>query len=816
MDPCPLDCAACGKSMTTPVRLPCQHCFCKGCLTEKRCPTCSKPTPDPSELKEDSILAYLLASSREEVEACANCDRTIQPMYYCETCQQPLCVECTSSTHQARIFANHHIVDLEECGRDRGKTLCSEHNEPFILFCLDQRKLMCIECFNSSSIDKRHNFVNIEIAHKMCFSKLEKQTNKLKAFQEELKEHIDVRKRVLDELDGNYAQAESDVESKYAEIIAKIGEIKSEVVSKIREERQRRESELKSQLEAIASLMNPIKLNLLSVSVFCSAASKIDLLHCYGDLVRSIQTILNHETERVNFSGEVLTDYRDEFVKAVERAFSWHQVLIPPPPPPPKHLPSTSVATISPINRPKSALHTQMAPISCKSRSSSPSGSSYTHYITATASSNGSGGHVNGIRVPAAALNQSDDLSGAFGAHFERVATPLKELSLELAYLSKNLIEVQRDITMRRCVVKRENMEAVVTRCEALEQKVFQHVAVMDGLQPVLREGWQEQLDRVRRQQGLFKQKLHEVEYLQEYAARARQTAHTLRPFAFYMASVIAVTDSRRSELVELAPMEKICLQITNLEPDSAQRVEAIEKEEEGRRVAREAAKEEEQRAVREAKEKLKATREGRGKRKSSVSTSSVVVENSRDRNAMGSVVTRASMRRQKLEARALSDDASIRSTSPRDLLSSPTFSESINTPLTSPAPSLFDEPIHEASPPLSIETRSKSIDIPESISPSIISPSPSPLVSTVPISVIPPPPPPPPPQGIVVPISNPSAPEDLPSPTAPSMLKRPMMPACSGANSPSYETVLAREQLLEAIKERFKKTESAQSTDDS
>ena len=71
---------------------------------------------------------------------------------------------------------------------------------------------------------------------------------------------------------------------------------------------------------------------------------------------------------------------------------------------------------------------------------------------------------------------------------------------------------------------------------------------------------------------------LHEGQYLQDYARRALQTAFTLRPFALYMASVIAITDNKRSELIQLAPMEEICMQICNLEPDSKQRVEAIEK----------------------------------------------------------------------------------------------------------------------------------------------------------------------------------------------------------------------------------------------
>jgi len=109
----------------------------------------------------DRVLSYVLESSREPTDTCANCDGSDEesmqmPMYYCETCQQPLCARCQASTHEAKIFSQHHIVLLEERGKPRGRVLCSTHpNEPFILFCFDSKKLMCIECFNSTSLERR-------------------------------------------------------------------------------------------------------------------------------------------------------------------------------------------------------------------------------------------------------------------------------------------------------------------------------------------------------------------------------------------------------------------------------------------------------------------------------------------------------------------------------------------------------------------------------------------------------------------------------------------------------------------------------------
>ena len=446
--------------------------------------------------------------------------------------------------------------------------------------------------------------------------------------------------------------------------------------------------------------------------------------------------------------------------------------------------------------------------------------------------------------------NQSDknamiqaDLTGFFGDHFRRIDSPMKEMYIELAQLSKNLTEIQRDITMRRCVVKKEEMEQLMNKTELLEKKVMDHVVLIEELQPILGIGWHEQLEKIKRQQNLFKQKMRDIQCIQEYAKRAKQTALTLKPFAFYMASVIAVTDSRRSEMVELAPMEKICLQICNIEPDSQKRIEAIEKEEEAQRQAREAARIEEQQVAIKAKQNLKTTKERR--RKTSTSSSTIIVENSRDRNSMGTPVTRSSKRRQKIHLENLNCDevASImsgsgRSISPRDLLTSPTMTseDSMNS---SSAPSPIDEILEGKSQgsidgsnyifqPLS-KTTDNSKAPPSSLnlqqqhslqSPVQLMPPPTPPKSPmaqispipVPISVIPPPPPPPP-VGFVAPIHSPLEEATSPSSSQPGMLKKPKLPT-SSVDSPSYETVMAREQLLVAIKERFKKNENEEEDD--
>lgn len=454
------------------------------------------------------------------------------------------------------------------------------------------------------------------------------------------------------------------------------------------------------------------------------------------------------------------------------------------------------------------------------------------------------------------------DLTGTFGEHFRKLEEMIKEMTIDLSSSSKSLLEIQRDITLRRCVVKKEQMEKLVLRTELLERKAFENGLIMDDLQPIFGLIWQEQLDRIRRQQSLCRQKIRDLQYIQECSKRAKQTALTLRPFAFYMASVIAVTDIRRSDTIELAPMEEICQQICNIEPDSTKRIEAIMREEEIQKRNREIIKDEEKMTVLNAKQSLKPTKE-RTRRTSTNSTNSVVVENCRERNnLMGTPTTRSSKRKSKLKEFEniknldVCETSSQRSVSPKDLIRSPTVI-SDGSLQSSPIPSPIDEMIGLIIEPEKDGTKQvenlnsvvKSIvlmsevvkehlnngnsqiesDIPLKLtavpiehgentrisqveSPNRNSSKSSQLIAPVlPISVIPPPPPPPP-ANFTAPLrTSLSIDESISSPTQPTMLKKPKLPSSSSIDSPSYDTVLAREQLLVAIKERFRKSGSSE-----
>ncbi|PIO59933.1 b-box zinc finger [Teladorsagia circumcincta] len=155
----------------------------------------------------DHLAEFLIDTSHETAEVCANCDQTKQPMYYCETCQQALCHDCRNTTHKARMFSAHRVVVAEESARVRGRVACAQHSEPYILYCTENKSLACIQCFNERPPEDRHYFVSIDAGYKSCTEKIEKWAMKLRLYQEEKREELEVRQRILAEHNNNYQTA---------------------------------------------------------------------------------------------------------------------------------------------------------------------------------------------------------------------------------------------------------------------------------------------------------------------------------------------------------------------------------------------------------------------------------------------------------------------------------------------------------------------------------------------------------------------------------------------------------------------------------
>ncbi|VDK62385.1 unnamed protein product [Onchocerca ochengi] len=601
----PLECLICDREFSSPVRLPCQHNYCRECVqNRKTCPVCG--TSIDGEVCPDNLLSFLIDTSHETADICANCDQISQPMHFCETCQQALCNRCRHSTHQARMFATHRVVPLEERARVKGRMTCPTHGEPYILYSMESRNLACIVCFNNAAFDSRHHLVQIDAAHKMGCEKLDKATVRLRAFQDDVGEQLQLRRRLASELAESHRVACESIRQTCQEMTDTLLTVRDRLLKKLDEEMDTRIRHFREQMRQLTSLQPTIRLCLLSASIFCSSASKLDFLQCYTDLLKRIQSLISMQCEKPQYTGELTMNSREEFNKALEPFLGLSSFLL-----------CTSVSSGSDGNE------RNCGAISPKNSFVRRSGSNV----------------VNGCQLLLSKYQLVVDLAGAFGEQFTKVETPLQQYNLEMAKLGKKVQELQRDLTLRRCIIEKDSMTDLIHRCKDLDIRVGQHSAVVSDLQPQLQQIWQEELDRVRRQQVLFREKIEEIITLREKACHIVNAAKQFKPYAVCLAAVTSVIDHKRCHKPDPAPMETICQQINTLEPDSQQRIEAIEKEEQNRRLVQDQKRREEQMKIAAVKKSLKTTKEQKRLMKKSTGGNSSrlpLVNVSRDRSRGG------------------------------------------------------------------------------------------------------------------------------------------------------------------------------------
>ncbi|CAL2044889.1 hypothetical protein CAEBREN_09179 [Caenorhabditis brenneri] len=571
MEENPLQCTICKNEFEEPILLSCQHTTCRKCSNgSPSCKSCSSApstsrshTPQP-----DRLAAFLLDASKEEMEECANCEQISLPMFYCETCQQSLCLVCRNVTHQARMFSSHKIISSEERSKVYSSALCKDHNEPYILYCSDVRKLVCIQCFNGRPLEERHSFISIEQGHRMCLEKIEQAAAKLRFYQSERQEELNVRQRVLDENASNFDDARTSLYQLCQQIIDTVMTTRESLAKELVKQQEQSDEQCKRQIKEIEAVMGPVRLCLFSAQILCTSASKLDVLQLCPQLQKRISVLLDKTVDKLPVSSTPDSlEVRSDLAKALE---------------------------------PYLGMSAAWCPISV-----SREGSSSNSY------KRGSGSHK--ALSMLSKFQATIDLAGAFGQLFGKVEHPLRQLVVQLSSISEQVLETQRDLTIRRCIIEKEDVEKIVKTCKKIEASLGMHSAALDGMQSEMQEIWQEQLDRVRRQQIMYREKVEEILNLRETARQILTAAKQLVPYVSCILNMNAMIDPKRCHPPDPAPMESICLEITGIEPNSQNRILAIEKEEENRRLNQEAKKKEElagQTAV------MKTLKHGKMKRK--------------------------------------------------------------------------------------------------------------------------------------------------------------------------------------------------------
>uniref|UniRef100_A0A8D0H4V0 RING finger protein 207 n=1 Tax=Sphenodon punctatus TaxID=8508 RepID=A0A8D0H4V0_SPHPU len=220
----PLVCFLCHEQYEHPCLLDCYHNFCASCLRGRAidsrliCPLCGQQSivkGNNGLPPEDRLLKFLLDSSgdcEEEVQ-CANCDleckkQEMDTMYFCNTCNQPLCSKCREETHKAKMFSCHEIVSLTKHTKDIHKK-CPLHET-----------LANVTHSGSSGPpsfrESRAHCIDIETAYMQGCEKLDQAVMAVKELQTSTREAIVLLKAMIEEVRNSADEEETSINSLFS------------------------------------------------------------------------------------------------------------------------------------------------------------------------------------------------------------------------------------------------------------------------------------------------------------------------------------------------------------------------------------------------------------------------------------------------------------------------------------------------------------------------------------------------------------------------------------------------------------------------
>ncbi|VDI73166.1 Hypothetical predicted protein [Mytilus galloprovincialis] len=567
----PLMCYLCNEKYEEPCILGCYHSFCSRCLSGRdvegkmTCPLCGLSTQikDGEDIPpSDRLMKFLVESTGEEKEKCANCDNEFEQMFFCNTCDQPLCEACREDTHKAKMFAKHDIVVLSKRTKEIHRE-CAIHQEPYILFSTERKTMLCINCFRDMKVESRSYCVDLETAYTQGCKKLDQSMMAIKDLQISVRDAILLLKVLLEEIEHNADKEKTAVTELYDLLLEKITETKTSLLETVDRQYQSKDKAFKAELVNLSTLLPTLHTHLVTSAAFCSSANRFEFLDLAYVLMERLKSIIQlqhplHPSE----GSQIITDFKSMFAKCLE------PLLFPPP------KTTTIITSTSTIGLTGSSLNL-----------STSSYSGLRTELPSTVSVNSSPSHTpqypqrghagyNSLRFK---LIES---KGIFAEHCVEFDTSHKELYSSTEKLKTQIQELQRDLTVRRCLAKMTMVTELDVQIEALQQSLQEHFTKNEQKQILLEKHWEDSVQRIATEQELYQAQLHDIIRLKEETEKLKTILSRMSSF---VSSIASVTERIAPKLGKTTKdcehdtkIAQIFEQISTMNPDSQHRVDAI------------------------------------------------------------------------------------------------------------------------------------------------------------------------------------------------------------------------------------------------
>uniref|UniRef100_A0A8C0QKW5 RING finger protein 207 n=1 Tax=Chelonoidis abingdonii TaxID=106734 RepID=A0A8C0QKW5_CHEAB len=517
----PLVCFLCHEQYEHPCLLDCYHNFCASCLRGRAidsrltCPLCGHQSivkGNNGLPPVDRLLKFLVDSSAdcEEEVQCANCDQEckkqeMDTMYFCNTCNQPLCSKCREETHKAKMFSRHEIVSLTKRTKDIHKK-CSLHKEPYIMFSTEKKSMLCINCFRDMQVESRAHCIDIETAYMQGCEKLDQAVMAVKELQTSMREAIVLLKAMIEEVRNSADEEKTSINSLFSSMQVRSAEVKCFFPPVTSSQYEEKEKAFKEQLSHLASLLPTLQVHLVTCSAFLSSANKAEFLDLGYQLMERLQKIvkLPHRL-RPTQTSKINTEYRAEFAHCLEPLLLLN----------PRRSVVVSGGGIGPGIMPGCSP-------SCDKMSITGSivRKPTMHRYISTKVLLAEGGET------------------PFTEHCRNYENMYRALQTEIQNLKDQVQELHRDLTKHHSLIKTEIMSEILQKSLQMDVQIASEYSSVEMMRSMFEEIWEETYQRVANEQEIYEAQLHDLLQLKQENSYLTTITKQIAPYVRSIAKV--------------------------------------------------------------------------------------------------------------------------------------------------------------------------------------------------------------------------------------------------------------------------------------
>ncbi|KAL7859914.1 hypothetical protein SRHO_G00150610 [Serrasalmus rhombeus] len=543
----PLVCHLCHEQYEHPCLLDCYHTFCASCLRGRAvdsrltCPLCGHQSvvKGVNALPpEDRLLKFLVDNSVdcEETVQCANCDweckkQDVDAMYYCNTCNQPLCGNCREATHKAKMFSRHEIVSLAKRTKEAHKK-CALHEELYIMFSTEKKSMLCINCFRDMPVESRAHCIDIETAYMQGCEKLDQAVLAVKELQTSAREAIVLLKAMIGEVRANVNEEETAICTLFNSMQEKLADRKRVLLKAAQSQHEEKERAFKEQLSHLAALLPTLQVHLVTCSAFLCSANKFEFLDMGYQLMERLKKIvkLPHRLRPAQ-SSKIYTEYRSEFARCLEPLLLLGQ--------------RRSVSTAGSVSGLCLANGGGLLPSSLSVACHSPVTSDVSLGSTVVRK-------PTSHRYISTKVLLAEGGESPFMEHCRNYENSYRGLQTEIQKLKDQVQEIHRDLTKHHSLIKTDTMCEILDRSLLMDREISSEYSSVEVMRAMFEEIWEETYQRVANEQEIYEAQLHDLLQLKQENSYLTTIARQIGPYIRSIAKVKERLEPRLKEPKEL------------------------------------------------------------------------------------------------------------------------------------------------------------------------------------------------------------------------------------------------------------------------